>query len=40
LSERAFQIWADGWTTVPGEYLIEAAHSLDDVRSAATITVA
>ena len=40
LPERAFQIWADGWTTVPGEYLIEAAHSLDDVRSAATITVA
>jgi beta-glucosidase len=40
LPERAFQIWADGWTTVPGEYLVEAAHSLDDVRSATTITVA
>jgi beta-glucosidase len=40
LPERAFQIWADGWMTVPGKYLIEAAHSFDDVRSAATITVA
>jgi len=40
LPERAFQIWADGWTTVPGDYLIEAAHSLDDVRRTATITVA
>jgi beta-glucosidase len=40
LPERAFQIWADGWTTVPGDYLIEAAHSLDDVRGATTITVA
>jgi len=40
LPERAFQIWADGWTTAPGEYLIEAAHSLDDVRGAAIITVA
>jgi beta-glucosidase len=40
LPERAFQIWADGWTTVPGEYLIEAAHSLDDVRGTTTITVA
>ena len=40
LPERGFQIWADGWTTVPGEYLIEAAHSLDDVRSAVAITIA
>jgi beta-glucosidase len=40
LPERAFQIWADGWTTVPGEYRIEAAHSLDDVRGATTISVA
>jgi beta-glucosidase len=40
LPERAFQIWAEGWTTMPGEYLLEAAHSLDDVRGATTITVA
>ncbi|HTZ92500.1 MAG TPA: glycoside hydrolase family 3 C-terminal domain-containing protein [Streptosporangiaceae bacterium] len=40
LPERAFQMWADGWRTVPGEYLIEAAHSLDDVRAATAITVA
>ncbi len=40
LPERAFQVWADGWTTVPGEYRIEAAHSLDDVRASTTITVA
>ena len=39
LPERAFQIWADGWTTVPGEYFIEAAHSLDDVRTTVTIAV-
>lgn len=40
IPERAFQIWADGWTTVPGEYFVEAAHSLDDVRGTATITIA
>jgi beta-glucosidase len=37
--ERAFQIWADGWTTVPGEYVVEAAHSLDDVRRSATVSI-
>ncbi len=40
LPERVFQTWADGWTAVPGEYLIEAAHSLDDVRATAVITIA
>jgi beta-glucosidase len=40
LPERTWQIWADGWQTVRGEYTIEAAHSLDDVRLAATITIA
>jgi beta-glucosidase len=40
LPRRVFQIWVDGWTTVPGEYLVEAAHSLDDVRRTATITIA
>ncbi len=27
LPERAFQVWNDGWQTVPGEYRIEAGHS-------------
>ncbi len=40
LPERAFQVWADGWTTVAGEYRIEAAHSVDDVRASTTVMVA
>jgi beta-glucosidase len=40
LPERAFQIWDGGWTTVAGEYVIEAAHSLADIRGSATLTVA
>jgi beta-glucosidase len=40
LPERAFQIWADGWRTVPGEYTVEAARSVADRRLAGTITVA
>ena len=28
LPERTWQIWAEGWTTRPGDYTIEAAHSL------------
>jgi beta-glucosidase len=39
LPERAFQVWDGGWTTVAGEYVIEAAHSLDDVRLTTTLTV-
>jgi beta-glucosidase len=44
LPERTFQIWADGaaeggWQTVPGEYVIEAAHSRADVRLTATTQV-
>lgn len=39
LPDRAFQIWDSGWRTVPGEYLIEAAHSLADRRLAATVTI-
>jgi beta-glucosidase len=39
LPERAFQIWDNGWQTVAGDYLIEAAHSLADVRLAAALTV-
>jgi beta-glucosidase len=37
--ERAFQIWADAWTTIAGEYIIEAAHSRGDIRLTATATV-
>jgi beta-glucosidase len=39
LPERTWQIWADGWSTVAGEYIIEAAHSLDDVRLSATVAI-
>jgi beta-glucosidase len=39
LPARTWQVWAGGWATIGGEYAIEAAHSLDDVRLAATITV-
>jgi beta-glucosidase len=40
LPERTWQVWADGWKTVTGDYAVQAAHSLDDVRLATTITVA
>jgi len=39
LPERTWQIWAEGWTTCPGDYTIEAAHSLRDVRLATTVTI-
>jgi beta-glucosidase len=44
LPERTFQIWAGdaadgGWQTIPGEYVIEAAHSRADVRLTATARV-
>jgi beta-glucosidase len=39
LPERTWQVWAGGWVTIGGEYTIEAAHSLDDVRSTASIRV-
>jgi beta-glucosidase len=39
LPERAFEVWDGGWRTVPGEYVIEAAHSLTDRRLTATLTV-
>jgi beta-glucosidase len=32
LPERSFQVWDDGWRTVPGSYTVTAAHSLDDPR--------
>jgi beta-glucosidase len=39
LPERAFQIWDGGWRTVCGQYRLEIAHSLGDIRGAATLTV-
>jgi beta-glucosidase len=39
LPERTWQIWAEGWTTQAGDYTIEAAHSLRDVRLSATVTI-
>ena len=40
LPERAFQIWDGGWATIKGEYVIEVAHSLADIRGTATLMVA
>ncbi len=37
LPERAFQVWDGGWRTVAGEYVVEAAHSIDDRRLSATV---
>jgi beta-glucosidase len=39
LAPRVFQVWDEGWTTVPGEYTIEAAHSLADVRLTTTVAI-
>ncbi|MEU8242161.1 glycoside hydrolase family 3 C-terminal domain-containing protein [Actinoplanes missouriensis] len=33
LPERAFQVWNNGWQTIPGTYTVIAAHALDDPRS-------
>jgi beta-glucosidase len=37
LPERAFQVWDDGWRTLPGRYTVIAAHALDDPRRTAEI---
>ena len=39
IAERSTQIWDGGWRTVPGRYLVEAAHSLGDRRLSTTIEV-
>jgi beta-glucosidase len=39
LPARTFQVWADGWCTITGEYLVEAAHSIADRRVTMTITI-
>jgi beta-glucosidase len=39
IPERAFQVWNDGWQTIPGTYTVIAAHALDDPRRSVEITV-
>ena len=39
LPERTFQVWDGGWRTVPGEYRIEAAHSIAERPLAVWVTV-
>jgi beta-glucosidase len=39
LPERTWQIWDDGWRTVPGEYRVIAAHAVDDDRLEARVTI-
>jgi beta-glucosidase len=39
LPPRTFQIWDDGWHTVPGRYEITAAHALDEPRLVAELTI-
>jgi beta-glucosidase len=39
LPERTWTIWADGWTTVPGDYRVIAAHAVDDDRLESTVTI-
>jgi beta-glucosidase len=39
LPERAAQVWDDGWKTVRGEYLVEAAHSLAERRLSRPLSV-
>ena len=39
LPERTFQIWDDGWHTVPGTYEITAAHAIDDPRLLVAVTL-
>ncbi|GAA1823220.1 hypothetical protein HC028_15680 [Planosporangium flavigriseum] len=39
LPQRTVQIWDGGWRTVPGGYIVEAAHSIADRRVATTIEV-
>ncbi|MFG1701668.1 glycoside hydrolase family 3 protein [Nonomuraea sp. M3C6] len=39
LPERAFQVWEGGWRTVEGEYTLEAAHHVADLRLSVTVKV-
>ncbi len=39
LPQRAFEIWDGGWRTPPGDYTIEAAHSVADRRLTEVVAV-
>jgi beta-glucosidase len=39
LPPRTFQIWDQGWTTVPGDYEVIAAHALDEPRLSSTVMI-
>jgi beta-glucosidase len=39
LPERTFQVWDEGWHTVPGTYAVTAAHALDDPRLTTEVTL-
>ncbi|MFI5895500.1 glycoside hydrolase family 3 protein [Actinoplanes sp. NPDC051513] len=39
LPPRTFQVWNEGWQTIPGAYTVAAAHALDDLRLEATLTI-
>jgi len=39
LPPRTWQIWDEGWHTVPGTYEVTAAHALDDPRLTATLSL-
>jgi beta-glucosidase len=37
--QRTFQVWDEGWHTVPGGYAVIAAHALDDHRLTTEVTL-
>ena len=39
LPERTWQVWDDGWRTVPGTYRVTAARALDRPALTADVTV-
>jgi beta-glucosidase len=39
LPVRTFQVWAGGWRTIGGQYVVEAAHSIADRKLNATMTI-
>jgi beta-glucosidase len=39
LPPRTFQVWNDGWVTLPGDYEVIAAHALDEPRLSSTVTI-
>ncbi|WP_433376465.1 glycoside hydrolase family 3 protein [Actinoplanes sp. CA-142083] len=39
LPPRTFQVWDEGWQTVPGDYTVAAAHAVDDLRLEAPLAI-